>query len=155
MESGADELLAASTSMRDLMVTPRPAGPHVRDLIVVRAPGTGGVRAAGCNRLLVVCARSRRIEPFASSATRLSVPHPDPGGINDEVDPAHERRPALRPRAKGPSISGLSAVPHHRPVRWLQRKPQVPDQGVLFGPGVPDGDNYLCSCLRMRAVDPQ
>jgi hypothetical protein len=40
IDSGADELLAGSTSMHDLMVVPRPIGEHVRDMIAVRAPGS-------------------------------------------------------------------------------------------------------------------
>lgn len=40
MDSGADELFAGSASIHDLMVTPRPVGPHGRGLIVVRAAGS-------------------------------------------------------------------------------------------------------------------
>ncbi|MEV6283106.1 hypothetical protein [Kribbella sp. NPDC051770] len=45
IDANADEVLAGSTSMHDLMVAPRPLRKPVRDLIVVRAPGS--LRPAG------------------------------------------------------------------------------------------------------------
>ncbi|MEV0802044.1 hypothetical protein AB0I34_30390 [Kribbella sp. NPDC050281] len=65
MDSGADVLLAGGTSMHDLMVTPHPVGPHVRDLIVVRAPSS--------------------LRP-AATAGHVRIEHLSSTGYNDFID---------------------------------------------------------------------
>jgi hypothetical protein len=64
VDSGADELLAGSTSMHDLMVVPRPIGVYVREMIAIRAPGS----------IRPVPAGQMRIEHLSST------------GLNDSVD---------------------------------------------------------------------
>jgi hypothetical protein len=67
MDCGAHELLAGSTSMHDLMVVPRPVSPHIRDMIVVRAPGS--LRPAAT-------AGHTRIEHLSSTGYNDSIERP-------------------------------------------------------------------------------
>lgn len=72
IDSGAEEVLAGSTSMHDLMVVPCPVGAQVREMIAVRAPGSMRPGPAG----------QVRIEHLSST------------GLNDCIDrPASEAVP--------------------------------------------------------------
>lgn len=73
VDSGASELLAVSTSMHDLMVTPHPVTPPVSDLVVVRAPSS--------------------LRP-AATAGHVRIEHLSGSGRNDSIDrPSSEAVP--------------------------------------------------------------
>jgi hypothetical protein len=66
IDSGADHLLAGNTSMHDLMVVPHPVRAQVRDMIVVRGPGSLRPAAAG----------QARIEHLSSTGHNDSIERP-------------------------------------------------------------------------------
>lgn len=66
IESGAPEVLAATTSMHDLVVAPRPPGEPPLDVVIVRAPGSLNEPPAGMVR----------IEHLAVSGHNTSVDRP-------------------------------------------------------------------------------
>lgn len=73
VSSGADEVLAVTTSMHDLVVTPRPPPEPPLDVLIVCAPGSLRTHPAGTVRIehLSVNGRSTEIERPAGEAVRL------------------------------------------------------------------------------------
>ena len=73
LEVGADEVLALSTSMHDLMVAPRPVSSPPLDVVVVAAPGSGRSHAAGTVRIdhIAVNGPNTEIERPADQAVPL------------------------------------------------------------------------------------
>jgi hypothetical protein len=71
--TGADEMLAVTTSMHDIVVAPRPALEPPSDVIIVRAPGSLYPAPSGLVAIehVAVSGRNTRIERPVAEATRL------------------------------------------------------------------------------------